>query len=423
MIRVVIAALLLILLAGSACASDTAGFALRAGLGYDFMSQRYFLDSVVGSSSDSFLQQWALTTDYLNDVKGKLDLRYKPSGARGPEFRALYEQTPELLRTRLSGAWRKAGSTATWQSRAELDWRDRVKGGSRAGDNYLLGSGESSLRISVGEQWAMRSRLSGEIVDFRGETGYSYDYYKLGGKLGFERSLGLMSVISVDGFLMTRQVADSQNLSYLSAGGEGSFIGLMGNTELDIYCRVERKNYDREDGRDDYTSLSNSSRARIGLGTKLFVEPTSQLDFMWFNSEDPLNNDYFRGRFWVGGGLDWDEVAVAVGPEIDILDEQVEAETGGESYFEAGGKLTVDCLLPGHLFASAESSAGRRDIRYEADYLSDFTYERVSLLADWTVTSRLNLSLMAAAEWEWHDLDKDNSRLLLVSSSLTYSLK
>ncbi|PWB76312.1 hypothetical protein C3F09_00550 [candidate division GN15 bacterium] len=418
-----VAALLLALFGGTAWGADSAAFAFRAGLGYDFISQRYFLDSVVGSASDTFFQQWAMTTDYLNDVKGILDFRYRPSGARGTEVRALYEQTPDLLRARLSGLWTRSGSTATWLSRGELDWRDRISGNSRTGDDYVLGTGESGVRVRLGDNWAIRSKLLGEFVDFRGATAYAYDYRRLTGKIGFERSLGLLSAFSLDGFISTRQVPDSQPLSYVSVGGEGSLIGLTGSTEIDLYCRLERKNYDAAAHRDDYTGLNATSHLRLGFGGKFFLEPTGQIDALWFDPADPLNNDYFRGRFWLGGGLDWDEITVAIGPEIDILSEQVTADVTGENYFEAGGKLAVDCLLPGRLFASAESSTGHRNVRGETDYLSDFAYERISLLADWTVTSRINLNILAAAEWEWHDVATDDSRLLLISSSLTYSFK
>lgn len=423
MTRVVVAALLLIVSAGSAWTADSAAFSFRAGVGYDFLSQRYFLDSVVGSASDTFFQQWALTTDYLNDFKGILDFRYRPSGARGPEVRALYEQTPELLRARLSGAWTKPLKSASWQSRAELDWRDRVSGTSRTGDDYLLGSAESGIRLPFGEHWAARSKLSGEIVNFRGATAYSYDYYRVTGRIGFERSLGMLSAFSLDGFVSTRQVTDSQPLSYVSVGGEGSLIGLTGSTELDLYCRLEKKNYHDTAHHGDYIGLNSTSHIRFGLGGRAFIEPTSQIDALWFGPLDSSNNDYFRGRFWVGAGMDWDKVTLAVGPEFDILNEATEADVSAEDYHEAGGKLAFDLLFPGKLFASAESSTGRRNNKYDADFGSDFTYERISLLADWTVTRRLNLNVLAAAEWEWHNLNTDNSRLLLVSSSLTYSLK
>jgi hypothetical protein len=145
------------------------------------------------------------------------------------------------------------------------------------------------------------------------------------------------------------------------------------------------------------------------------------MDWLWFNPQDSLNNNYFRGRLWLGGGLDWEKVTVAVGPEIEILDDQVELGVTGESYFEAGGKLALNCLLPGKLFGSAESTTGRRNVKEEGDYQSDFSYERISLLVDWSASGRLNLNLMGSAEWEWHNLSVDNSRLLLISSSLTYS--
>jgi hypothetical protein len=113
----VVAALLLVFSVGSAVGADTTGLDFRAGLGYDFISQRYFLDSLIGTATDTFLQQWALNTEYVNDFKGILDLRYKPSGSRGPELRARYEQTSELTRARFTGSWRRTGSTTSWQSR------------------------------------------------------------------------------------------------------------------------------------------------------------------------------------------------------------------------------------------------------------------------------------------------------------------
>lgn len=421
MTRVVVAALLLLFSVGSAYSADTTGFDFRAGLGYDFISQRYFLDSLVGSATDTFLQQWALTTEYVNDLKGILDLRYKPSGSRGPELTARYEQTSEIARARFSGAWRTYGSTVSWQSRAELDWRDRFSGSTQGGDNYLLASGDAGARIALDERWAARGKVAGEMVDFRGVTGYAYDYYKVTGKFGFERGLGMLSAVSLEGFVTTRQVADSQNLSYLSIGGEASLLGFSGASEYDLYLRLERKNYDRTDNRDDYTGLNATSHVRLDLPGKFILESNGMLDWLRFNPEDSLNNDYFRGRLWLGGGLDWEKLTVALGPEIEVLDDEVKSGAAGESYFEAGGKLAVDCLLPGRLFASAESATGRRNIEDEADYLSDFTYQRLSLLADWSATHRLSLNLMGAAEWEWHDQSSDNSRLLLISSSLTYS--
>ena len=70
-------AVLVPLLAGSCFNTIEAGtLDLKAGIGYDFISQEFFLDSISRSGTDSL--DFALKTDYLDDIKGRVQLTWSP---------------------------------------------------------------------------------------------------------------------------------------------------------------------------------------------------------------------------------------------------------------------------------------------------------------------------------------------------------
>ena len=62
---------------------------------------------------------------------------------------------------------------------------------------------------------------------------------------------------------MYRRVPDSLELNYLSAGAEGSFFGFYDKNELDLFLRLEHRNYNTPENRDDYNRFELDGRVRF----------------------------------------------------------------------------------------------------------------------------------------------------------------
>jgi hypothetical protein len=83
--------------------------------------------------------------------------------------------------------------------------------------------------------------------------------------------------------------------------------------------------------------------------------------------------------------------------------------------------VDADLMMINRLFLSAESTTGLRNLKYEDDLQSDYTFERVNLIGDLKIIAGLNLNFLMSAEWEWHSNSNENSALYLLSSNLTYT--
>ena len=94
---------------------------LKAGIGYDFLSQEFFLDSAAISGVDSFYTAWNLKTNYLDDIKGTLSLSYTPFSDRRVYLQTSYEQTNDYLRTRFLSDTRLKFSTSRLDFNNELE--------------------------------------------------------------------------------------------------------------------------------------------------------------------------------------------------------------------------------------------------------------------------------------------------------------
>jgi hypothetical protein len=73
------------------------------------------------------------------------------------------------------------------------------------------------------------------------------------------------------------------------------------------------------------------------------------------------------------------------------------------------------------VFLSAESVIGYRDLKDNDELLTDYTYERISLIGDIKLVGGLSLNMLLSAEWEWHRIATNDSETYLLASSLMYS--
>ncbi|MEE8405502.1 MAG: hypothetical protein V3S17_08930 [candidate division Zixibacteria bacterium] len=399
--------------------SEASNYEIKTSLGYDFISQEYFLDSV---TTDSTLSLWQLKTDYLDELRGRISFRYWSGDRRELELQSSFEQSNELFRIRLFADWRpKLGNNKLGIS-AELERRDRYKGVSKFGDSYLFGYTRAFIKIPVSAKVTSKIQFMSEFVRFDSTSEFSFDYYRFGPKIGLTKSFAGFSFLDVNLFLVARQVPDSAELDYLNFGLDGSFFGLMESGDFDLYARFERKDYSRADKQDDHFRIDFDNRGKINIGGNSIMRIELSSDFVFYSPDDQVNFDYNRHLLALLAGYQKDGWEVAIGPEFGLLLEQEGSLNTVENYFEIGGRIDLELLKAGRFFGSVESILGYRNLKIEDQLQTNFVYERITTIGNFQLGNGLNLNWLFSAEWEWHDLRQENSQIFLLSSSLSYSL-
>lgn len=405
----------------SAVGSDlqSAEWDYRVGVGYEFISQEFFLDSILGADT---LASAALKTTYLDDYKGLMTIRLIPFEDRRLELRASYEQTPEFIRNRFFGDFRTKGKSNRVKLRWELDSRQRYSGEERSGDNYLAGAFTSGLKIPAMGSTSMlwNSQFRGEFVHFGLTDEFSLGFYKLGGKIGMIKSFATYSHLEGNLFLDSRVVPDSTNLNYLSLGGELTYFGFYERTNLDFYSRVERRSYNKPEREDDFLRIDADQRYSLKIGEKLIFRQQFDGEMVVFDDAAIVNFNFVRARLNLMAGVQSDNWSFVLGPQIEFLDETELEFAQAEDFVEYGLKTDFDYLSLSGLLVSVESVTGIRNLKDESDLQSDFRFQRLMIIADARIFGDLRFSTLFSSEWEFHDQSEENNQILLLSTSLTW---
>ncbi len=418
---VCVAAVILLLVGGPWDELQASSFDYRAGIGYDFLSQEYFLDSASFAGLDSTLTEWALKTTYLDDIKGQFSLTYFPYVDRRLQFQSSYEQTPEFMRIRLTGDTRSKLGRSKVDFNSELEWRHRYRDTSDFGDSYLSGYFKAKLATPLNGSIAAALQFQGDGVTFQSPSEFNYNFYRLGVKAGLTKSYENFSFADARLFVITRQVPDSLELNYLNFGIEGSLFGFYAGGEIDLYSRVERKDYNQPSNKDDHYRFELTTRNKVGLGKGWFSRQDIDFELTLYSSIDPVNFDYGRARLTLMYGYGNNGMSLGIGPEFEYLDERQNDLPEGEDYFESGAKVDFDYMKFSRLFCSFESITGVRNLKFENDLQSDFSFERLNIIADVKLLAVLSLNVLFSAEWEWHERREENSQVYLLSSNLSYA--
>lgn len=401
--------------------TDATEWKLKAGIGYDFLSQEFFLDSTTQSGADSLFIEWSLKNEYLDDLRGFATLSLYPFKDRRIELQTSYEQTSDYIRTRTINDMRLKVGSGRFDLINEFEWKQRTSDSATFGDSYIQAYSRARWTLPAGGSYSAWLQLQGDLVRFDSVAEFNYNYQRFGGKIGLAKNFENFSFADFDLFLLSRQVPDSLELNYLNFGTEFSLFAFYGTGELDLYSRWEDKDYNRDQGRDDHRRFEITVRNKLRFEDRMFVKQKLELEILKYGDDDPINYSYSRSRFIVIGGFTNGGLSVGLGPAITILDEKEREFQDGEDYLETAANIEFDYMSAGKIFLSAESSFGRRDIKTEYDLQSDFRFERLIFISDFKLMGSVNLNFLFSAEWEWHDISQENSQLYLLSSSLSYT--
>ena len=402
------------------------GVSLKAGIGYEFFSQEFFLDSLDQAGADSLDITTALKTTYLDDLKAQIRLGYVPFEDYRLELDGYYEQTKDSYRIR--GYWNYRPNLGPfrldWNS--ELDWRDGTPEAGESDPGYLTGSGRAKLALPLSRSTSLWGRGRAEFVRFDSAGAGAFDYRRITGELGTSHTFSSYSMLSGSGFVARRIVPDSPAQEYRSIGLDGSFLGFYPDGEIDVLSRYESRDYNRPGAIEDYFRWELDIRNRHNLSERFFAREEVELEIIHFDTTSYLTSDYRRIETSIMAGITGPASSVAAGPRLEILDEtQTDPYVIGEDYVEYGMKAQLDLIQPGQLFASLETVTGVRNLRDEGNTdapQSDFIFERLNFLGDWSPAGRLSLNLLLSVDWEWHDNSDENSRMVLLTTGLSYAL-
>ncbi len=406
---------------GPSLPSAAARTQFKAGLGYDFISQEYFADSVSYLGGDSAISEWALKTDYLDDIKGTLSMLYLPYEDRRIELQTSLEQTPDFFRVRLNNGMRLPVGRNRLDIYSDLEMKKRINGESSAGDDYSQGYARARYTLKHSDRFDNWLQVKTDFVSFDSVAAYNYNYYRLGVATGFSYRYSYFSSVDLSAFYLARKVADSSDLDYDSYGAESSTFGFHTSGEYDLFARFERKDYQHSTGKDDQYRLEFQGRNKMRITEPFFMRQVLEWESTIYDGNDDANQNYSRTSISFLQGMEFGSSELAAGPTATFLSEESSSLLESEDYTEWGAEIQFDHFSMSGFFLSAKSVTGRRDYENDGDFFSDFLFERVSLIGDLGLMKHLNLSLFYSAEWEWHDLETDDSRIDLLSTNLVYS--
>ncbi len=397
---------------------------MKAGLGYEFLSQQYFLDSAALEGPDSTLAAWSLKSTYLDDVKGRLDLRWFPDDGENLELAASLEQTADFMRLKSSGNWRYRPGKNRIDVDGNLEWRERFSATADFGDSYLFGYGRAKAAIPFSNTVYGYTQLRLEGVDFKDQPAGSFDYWRIGGRVGLEKSFEDFSLADIGLLFGGRRIPDSSLMEYVTYGAQVSTFAFLPTGDLDLMARTEFKDYNRPGDEDDHWRHELYGQNRLRLSERWLMRQEFDLEAMLFSANDEINSDYLKLGGAVLAGIEAGGLAVTAGPDLQWLTNSNGSETVdfvGEEYLETGARIDIDYIGADGIFLSAETVFGRHKMKSETELLTNFWYERLFLMGDIRIISVLNLSLLFSAEWEWHEIEQNNAQLYLLSTALTYA--
>ncbi|MFH1687899.1 MAG: hypothetical protein ABIJ61_08960 [bacterium] len=394
---------------------------MRAGLGYELLSQEYFLDSAAVTDTDSTLTNWSLTTNYLDELKGQLTVRYVAPNSRRFETGLNYEQTKEFIRGRLDIRHRLELGSHQLEWQGELEARQRYRGEAAFGDSYLQGWARTkwTMPLSSTLDWQTFAKLN--AVRFKDPADYNYNHRRLTLRSGLQKIFDNFSMADAAVYVTQRQVPDSSSLNYLAIGLDWSLLGFYTAGEVDFLGLIESKNYELPDGRDDHWRLDIDGRNRVRVADLVFAKQTIEVEIMRYTGGSFINTDYSRLGLAALIGLDWNSLEVGLGPSCEWLRQNPDTTLDAEDYLELAAHAQIDLLLPGSALISLNSESGRRKLEFPTDFQSSFYFERLSLIGDVSFSEHLGYTLLFSSEWEWHDRETDNATLYLLSTNLTWT--
>jgi len=393
------------------------------GLGYDNVSERYYLVhyDTLGIPSES-LGVLRRATEEIEERKAifKFDLKKDFSDHSRLSVTNSLSLSNVYLRDILRIEWGKDWLNLSNQSELKTI-QDTTQVPYQT--DYFINDFDLKLKARLSPGFYLRFRNNLEYTEYKERTVYAYNYYLNRSTLELEKEL------SSDGFLhlsyqfSKRYVPDSTQINY-----DGHFLDLSldkyfgWQTLLQVENELERKIFRKPGGVDNFWG----DRFICGLSKKIYSRMEllfrNEFELFTYDVEDEINFNYLENKFFTATGYELaDGMKIKGGPEWVIFS-SLENLYRGYNYHQWALVLSFDLSRSTRLWLSLEDKFGRRD--YESDespFYSDYLLNQISLFVDGELGTHLNFNLMLSVDSEWHPSKGDDLTVFLISSELNYS--
>lgn len=400
----------------SLTAQTSSNVTWRAGLGYESISQEFFLDSIIGGDTLATFSQ--LKTTYLDDLRVLLGIRWQSDSKQRLQAQATYEQSPDNFRFRSNGGIRPQLGQSTFSFLWEFQRRARSGEDTEPGEDFSSGALETRFDAPISGALAGRVGLKGDFLAFDTSSAFIFNHRKLTLSAGVANRHSLDKLIDAQLFGQVRNVPDSTQLDYWSIGLSAGLLTFRSDIDFDLLGRIERRNYARLGGGDDFTLVElNGSLQSAFIGE---LEGRTELDIegLHFSEHDLLNASLLRASLLFLALHQFESLSFGAGPRFEVLETKRQEGLLSEDYVEIGGRVQVDYFSLSSVLLSMESTTGYRNLAGEGEFQADFAFERVNLLLDIKFLKRMVFSTLLSAEWEWSTETSLDNRIYLLSTGL-----
>ncbi len=403
-------------------AQEGSAFRFSFGLGYDNISEKYYLVhyDTISVPSES-LEALRRATEEIEEQKVLLELDLNKSLADHSRFliqnrfslSSLYVR--DILRLEWQTDW------LTLADEAELRTiRDKDKVTYQS--DFLTNSLDVKLRASPSPGTSLTLRNNLEYTEYKDKSPYVYDYYLNRTTLELDRD------VSEDGFfrlsyqLSKRNVPDSASINYAGHFVDLSFDKYFGwETLLQVENELERKTFNKPQGQDDFwqNRFTLALDRKIRERTKLLFR--NEFEVLGYDAEDEINFGYLENQF--SGLVQFelqDGLVIAGGPEWTSFF-SLRSAYRDYDYRQPSWVASLDLMRTVSFWTSLEDKFGKRDYRSDDNpFYTDYLFNQLTLFLTADLNPHMGFNLMLSVDSEWHDSRQDDLTVFLISSELTY---
>jgi len=373
---------------------------------------------------DSFIDRFTLieedTTETVHDLYAGMDNFFLLEGAGTKlSLRNLFKYGNQTIDDDFSGVF-NAGSDGNWLMQLRADLRFKIF---REGSDYEFGNdyAQSNLHLKlgrkIGESWYLLSKTRAELTRFDEKTQFDYDYDYLDTGLGTEAGNYFGRFLRVFASVGHREAPDTTDLSFDRFLGEADARFSDGPLSLELSAYGDRREYSGET-RSDYWFVFSMGALTWTEAGGTSVTGRIETELLYYDTETRtwFNNQFIRGSARVRVPLT--EISYVYGePRIAVMRCESFEE---ERYREFSVVLGADVMGSEHYWLTFSWEPGYRDYTLENNLVySDFSFNRLSLMASGTFRERYGANLFVSHDPEKHSRRTDDFTITMVSASVS----
>jgi hypothetical protein len=373
---------------------------------------------------DSFIDRFTLieedTTETVHDLYAGIDNFFLREGdGTKLSLRNLFKFGNQTIDDDFSGVF-NAGTEGNWLLQLRADLRFKIF---REGSDYEFGNdyAQSNLHLKlgrrIGDSWYLLSKTRAELTRFDEKTQFDYNYNYFDTGLGAEAGSYFGRFLRVFARAGHREAPDTTDLSFDRFLGETEARFSDGPVSLELSAYADRRDYSGA-SRSDYWFIYSTGAltwTEAG-GTSVTGRAEAELLYYDYETRTWFNNQFLRGSVRVRIPLTGISYVYAE-PRIAVMRCESFEE---ERYRELSVVLGTDVMGSEHYWLTFSWEPGYRSYILEENLVySDFSFNRLSLMASGTLGERYGANIFISHDPEKHTRRTDDFTITMVSASVS----